>query len=86
MTKISTVEAKAKFSEIINRAAYGKERLIVSRRGKDLAAVVPVEDIRRLEELEDLLDLRDAEKSLNKFRKSKERAIPFDKILRERKI
>lgn len=85
MTKISTVEAKANFSEIINRAAYGKERVVVSRRGKELAAVVPVEDIKRLEELEDLFDLRDAQKALKKFRKTKAQAIPFDKILRERK-
>ena len=33
------------------RAAYGKERTIVSRRGKDLAAVIPVEDLQLLERL-----------------------------------
>ena len=36
---------------MLNRAAYGKERTIVSRRGKDLAAVIPVEDLQLLERL-----------------------------------
>ena len=45
MTKMTTVEARDHFSDLINRAAYGKERIILTRRGKALAAVVPVEDI-----------------------------------------
>ena len=35
----------------MNRAAYGKERTIVSRRGKDLAAVIPIDDLHLLERL-----------------------------------
>ncbi len=57
---VSTVEARNQLSDLINRVAYGKERVILSRRGKALAAIVPLEDIRLLEELEDRLDLDDA--------------------------
>jgi len=45
MTKISTVEARENFSEIINKAAYGNERIILTRRGKELVAVVPLKDL-----------------------------------------
>ena len=56
MTKVSTVQARDQFSEVINRVAYGKERVVLTRRGKDLVGVVPIEDIRLLEALEDQLD------------------------------
>jgi prevent-host-death family protein len=57
---VSTREARENFSDVINRAAYGKERVILTRRGKPFAAVVPVEDIELLEMVEDRVDLEDA--------------------------
>ena len=36
---------------MVNRAADHKERTIVSRRGKAVAAVIPIEDLRLLERL-----------------------------------
>jgi prevent-host-death family protein len=47
-----TADVKAHFSEFINRVAYGSERLVVLRRGKPVAALVSLEDLRRLEVLE----------------------------------
>ena len=53
---------------MVNRAAYGKERTIVSRRGKDMVAVIPIEDLRLLERLTrdemDRQDLEDARAAL----------------------
>ena len=57
---ISTREARENFSDVINRAAYGKERVILTRRGKPLVAVVPIDDVEVLETLEDKFDLQDA--------------------------
>jgi antitoxin (DNA-binding transcriptional repressor) of toxin-antitoxin stability system len=34
MGQMNTVEARAQFSEIINRAAFAKERVTLTRRGK----------------------------------------------------
>jgi prevent-host-death family protein len=45
---VTTVEARNNFSEVVNRAAYGKERILLTRRGKTIAAIVPAEDFRRL--------------------------------------
>jgi prevent-host-death family protein len=60
MNSLSTAEARDRFSDVINRAAYGKERIVVTRRGKALVAVVPIEDVEWLRELEDRIDLEDA--------------------------
>lgn len=37
-------EAKSKFSEIINRIIYRKERIIVTKNGRRVALVIPVEE------------------------------------------
>ncbi|WP_341755601.1 type II toxin-antitoxin system Phd/YefM family antitoxin [Candidatus Tisiphia endosymbiont of Ptychoptera albimana] len=64
MNFITTVEAREHFSEVLNRSAYGKERIIFTRRGKNLVAIIPMEDLNLLEALEDKLDVEDAKKSL----------------------
>jgi prevent-host-death family protein len=68
MTRLNVSKAREEFPEIVNRAAYGHERTIVSRRGKDLAAVIPIEDLRLLERLAqqeiDRQDIEDARAAL----------------------
>ena len=46
---VDTSQMKAQLSEFIGRVAFGHERLLVLRRGKPVAALVTVEDLRRLE-------------------------------------
>ena len=60
MASVSTVDARNEFSTVLNRAAFGKERVILKRRGKAIAAVVPIEDLKLLRALEDHLDINDA--------------------------
>ena len=45
MLKMTTVEARENFSDLINKAAYGNERVILTRRGKALAAIIPLDDL-----------------------------------------
>jgi prevent-host-death family protein len=61
---ISTVALRENLSEAVNRAAFGKERVVLTRRGKKLAGIVPYEDIEFLEALEDQKDLEEAKKAL----------------------
>jgi len=56
MASITTVVARNDFSSVLNRAAFGKERVILKRRGKAIAVVVPMEDLALLQSLEDKLD------------------------------
>jgi prevent-host-death family protein len=44
----------------INRVMYQGERVVLERRGKDVAAVVSMDDLKTLEALEDAADLKAA--------------------------
>ena len=83
MTRLNVSKAREEFPELVNRAAYGKERTIVSRRGKDLAAVIPIEDLRLLERLAreemDRLDIASARASLAEPGEN----IPLRDLMRE---
>jgi prevent-host-death family protein len=52
ITSFNTADVKAHLSELISRVAFGRERLIVLRRGKPMAAMVSIEDLHRLEALD----------------------------------
>jgi prevent-host-death family protein len=49
MKTVGVAEAKAKFSELLGRVLHRGERIIVQRRGKPVAALVPMEDLKRTE-------------------------------------
>lgn len=78
MPKMGTSEARDQFTELINRAAYKGERTVIRRRGKDLAAIVPVEDLQILEELEDAADRVAARKALADVKKHG--TIPWETV------
>ncbi len=72
--------ARSQFSEIVNRTAFGGERVVVTRRGKPLAALVTIEDLALLEELEDRADARDFRAALKGARR--EAAVPWHELKR----
>jgi prevent-host-death family protein len=57
-------EARETFSTTINRVALGHERVVLTRHGRRVAAVVTVEDLELLEALEDARDLDDVRAAL----------------------
>ena len=60
MASLSTLEAGDNLSDLVDRVATGKERIIITRAGKELVAIVPVEDLELLEAMEMRLDIEDA--------------------------
>ena len=44
-SEIPVTEARAQFSELVNRVGFGKERIILTRHGKPLVALVPAENV-----------------------------------------
>jgi prevent-host-death family protein len=78
-------ERRRNFPDVVNRAAYGKERTIVSRRGKDLAAVIPMEDLHLLERLTqeeiDRIDLEDARAALKEA--EEKGTVPLRDLIQE---
>lgn len=65
---MNTVDAKEQFTDLINRVAHSKERVILTRRGKEIAAIIPLEDLMTLQESQDRHDLREAIESLKEAR------------------
>ena len=57
MTTLTISEARSRLSDLGNRVALRGERVVIARRGKDLCALVSVEDLELLELLEDKADL-----------------------------
>lgn len=55
---VSVTEAREELAELVNRAAYGRERVRLTRRGRPVAALISAEDLELLELLEDAADLR----------------------------
>jgi prevent-host-death family protein len=64
MDRIGAREARLKFADVLNRAAFAKNRIVFTKNGKDVAALVPIEDLRALEDLEDRADSAAAKRIL----------------------
>jgi prevent-host-death family protein len=67
-TSINTADAKEEFTELVNRVAIHKERIILTRRDKEIAAIVPLEDLKYLEESRNKNDLAEATEALKEAR------------------
>jgi len=52
--EIPVTQARAELAELINRVVYGGERVVVTRHGKPLVALVSAADLERLEELQEV--------------------------------
>lgn len=64
MASVTITEARDDFAELVNRVAYAHERVTVVRRGRELAAIVPMADVELLEALDDAIDLDSAREAL----------------------
>ena len=58
-TGVSIAKARTDLAEIVNRAAYGKEWIILQRHGKNVCAIVSMESLKMLDALEKLEDEAD---------------------------
>lgn len=47
--EIPVTQARAELADLINRVVYGSERVVVTRHGKPLVALVSAADLERLE-------------------------------------
>jgi prevent-host-death family protein len=70
-------------SDAIERVSAESERLIVVREGKEVAAIVPLDDLESLEELDEILDQADVPE-LEAARKEaqKKGTIPWAEVKR----
>lgn len=64
MSRINTTDIRKELSDTLNRVAYKGERIVLHRRGKDVACLIPMEDLNLLEALEDQLDVEEVKRRL----------------------
>jgi prevent-host-death family protein len=50
--EVTSDEGKNRFGELLNRAGFGGERIVITRFGKPVAGVVGLRDLEALEALE----------------------------------
>lgn len=74
-------KAREEFDDAINRAAVGNERIVLRRRGRAIAAVVPIDDLRLPKGLDDRGDLLDARTALAEA--NKKGAKSLDVVLQD---
>ncbi len=80
MAKIAVIDARKDLADILNRAAYGKERVVLTRRGKDVAAIVPMDDLNVLEAIEDHMDVTESEKIMARVRARAEQVLSLAEV------
>jgi prevent-host-death family protein len=48
LARIATSDAREHLAELVNAVAYGGARIVLQRHGKNVAALVSIEDLQRL--------------------------------------
>ena len=83
--KISSRDLRKQQSEILNRIAYGGDHYIVTRHGKETAALVSIEEFYALQKFlnhqEELEDIKDADKAKKEAKLSGYK--PLDQVTQE---
>lgn len=80
MTKLAASQARDTFADTLNRVAYRGERIVLRRRGKDLAAIVPIEDLKLIQKVEDEIDRREAKKALADMKRRGLKPIAYERV------
>jgi len=79
MKRINASAVREDFADILNQVAYAGERIILHRRGKNVAALVSIADLELLQDLEDRLDNAAADAALSEPGES----IPWEQVRQE---
>lgn len=69
--RVGIAEARRRLSELINRVAFGEERVVFESRGKAKAALVSLEDLQKLNRL-DLEEAREPEDRWEALKRAQE--------------
>jgi prevent-host-death family protein len=81
---LSTAEARTNLAATLGRVAYGGERVLIGKRGKAMAALVPLADLEVLRALEDSIDLGESRKSRREGGKNLSHAEVGKRLARRR--
>ena len=77
---VACPDAQERFDDLLERAVKHKDRVVLTRRGNPVAALVPIEDPNFLEAIEDQLDAEEFQRAKEEFERSGEPTIPWERI------
>lgn len=77
MTRMGVSDARDHLSEVVDRARYTQERVVLTKRGREVGAIISIDDLNLLEMLEDQLDIKEARQALEESRGER---IPYDEV------
>ena len=64
MTRMGVSDAREHLGDVIDRARYTQERVVLTKRGREVGAIISIDDLKLLEMLEDQLDIKEARLAL----------------------
>lgn len=79
MSDMTVSEAREDFGRTVDRVHHRRERVCITKHGRPVVALVPIEDLELLALIEDRLDIEAAREALAE---SKER-IPYELLRKE---
>jgi prevent-host-death family protein len=80
---VSVSKVQNNLTEALNRVINEQERVVLQRRGKDVAAIVSIEDLKLLQKLEDRADLRAVRRELARMKATGEKPVPWEQVKKE---
>jgi prevent-host-death family protein len=81
--KIDIAEIRNNLDDALNRVAHQRERIVLEHRGKDIAAIVSIEDLALLEALEDRADTQAAREAVAEMKKKGQKPVSWEKVKNE---
>ena len=78
MTRIPVTRARRTLYDVVSHVAFGGDRVVLSRNGRDLAAIVPMELYRMMELEEDRLDVAEMRRAKREAAARGEKPVPYE--------
>jgi prevent-host-death family protein len=74
--------ARRTLSDVVSHVAFGGDRVVLSRNGRDLAVIVPMELYRLMELDEDRLDVAEMHRAKREAAARGEKPVPYEEARR----
>jgi prevent-host-death family protein len=79
MLEVSVAQAREELAELLNRVHYQGLHVAITRRGKAIAAIIPMAQLLEYQKLEDRRDLQDAMQA----DPERDGAVPLEQVMAE---
>ena len=66
MVSLSITKFRSGIADVVNKVAFGHERVAIERNGKPACAIISIEDLELLEALEDKIDIDGAREAIDR--------------------